>query len=119
MENVRKTCPVCGSMLSGRSDKKFCDDGCRTTFNNRRWQQESEDIRKTDSILRRNRKILQSYSQSREAVCLSKAHLMASGFRPDFVTRIAPDPSGGLIRYYYEYGLRKLSGEEFQVFRQN
>ena len=119
MEQQKKACPVCGRALSGRSDKKFCDDGCRTTFNNRRWQQESEDIRKTHAILRRNRKILQACWKSTGAVSLSRENLMASGFRPDFVTRIAADPAGGLIRFYYEFGLKKLSGKEVQVFRQS
>lgn len=119
MDHQKKACPVCGSVLTGRSDKKFCDDGCRTTFNNRRWQQESEDIRKTHAILRRNRRILLSYSSSSDSVRLNRDKLMASGFRPDFVTRIAADPAGGLIRFYYEFGLKKLSGKEVQVFRQS
>ena len=119
MENQKKACPVCGSVLTGRSDKKFCDDGCRTTYNNRRWQQESEDIRKTHAILRRNRRILLSYSSSSDSVLLNRDKLMASGFRPDFVTRIAVDPAGGLIRFYYEFGLKKLPGKEVQVFRQS
>lgn len=31
-----RRCPVCGERVSGRSDKRFCSDGCRTYYNNRR-----------------------------------------------------------------------------------
>ncbi|MBQ6311618.1 MAG: DUF2116 family Zn-ribbon domain-containing protein [Bacteroidales bacterium] len=30
----KKTCPVCGKEVNGRSDKKFCSDECRTFYNN-------------------------------------------------------------------------------------
>jgi hypothetical protein len=29
-----KTCLQCGTELRGRIDKKFCDDQCRTAYNN-------------------------------------------------------------------------------------
>jgi hypothetical protein len=115
--NLSRHCQDCGSIISGRTDKKFCDDACRTSYNNRRRQEESAGVRRTDAILRRNRKILQFYAESRAEARLCREHLLASGFRPDFVTRIAADPAGGLIRYYYEFGLKRLSGQEVEVFR--
>ena len=30
-----KQCPECGEKIVGRTDKKFCSDGCRNTYNNR------------------------------------------------------------------------------------
>ena len=30
---IRK-CPVCGKIVNGRSDKKFCSDECRIFYNN-------------------------------------------------------------------------------------
>ncbi|MGM9774974.1 MAG: DUF2116 family Zn-ribbon domain-containing protein [Candidatus Egerieousia sp.] len=30
-----RTCPVCGGRITGRIDKKFCSDDCRSYYNNR------------------------------------------------------------------------------------
>ena len=117
-DNNKKACLACGLSLAGRSDKKFCDDGCRSSWNNRRRQEDAGLLKKTDAILKRNRRILQDHSGSEPEARLNRRHLMASGFLPDFVTRIEADPAGGLIRYYYEFGMRKLSGQEVEVFRQ-
>ncbi|MBP5391520.1 MAG: DUF2116 family Zn-ribbon domain-containing protein [Bacteroidales bacterium] len=29
-----KKCPVCGKVVNGRSDKRFCSDECRIFYNN-------------------------------------------------------------------------------------
>ena len=31
-----KVCTLCSKTLKGRSDKKFCDDYCRSAYNNER-----------------------------------------------------------------------------------
>ena len=39
MENInRKMCPVCGEVIRGRLDKKFCSDECRVYFNNAKYR---------------------------------------------------------------------------------
>jgi len=32
-ENPDKTCENCGKSLYGRTDKRFCNDNCRNTYN--------------------------------------------------------------------------------------
>ncbi|MFA6947300.1 MAG: DUF2116 family Zn-ribbon domain-containing protein, partial [Pedobacter sp.] len=32
---MERECLDCGAALRGRTDKKFCDDQCRSNFNNR------------------------------------------------------------------------------------
>lgn len=34
-EDDRRVCPVCGEKITGRIDKKFCSDDCRSFYNNR------------------------------------------------------------------------------------
>jgi predicted nucleic acid-binding Zn ribbon protein len=34
-----KMCPVCGSRIVGRTDKKYCSDECRAFVNNRKWKE--------------------------------------------------------------------------------
>ncbi len=35
IDDDRRVCPVCGEKISGRIDKKFCSDDCRSFYNNR------------------------------------------------------------------------------------
>jgi hypothetical protein len=49
---------------------------------------------------------------------LKSKKLISAGFRPDYVTRIAADSGGNMVRYYYEFGLRRLSASEVEIFRQ-
>ena len=113
----RKFCLACGSFLAGRTDKKFCDDSCRTSWHNRSRQDLSYVFRETDSILRLNRKILHSVLDAGGETRMDKRKLLASGFKPEYLTRIGTDSLGVTIRYYYEFGLRRLSETEVEVFR--
>lgn len=113
----KKFCLSCGTYLSGRSDKKFCDDACRTSFHNRGRQEKSDIFRETDSILRLNRRILSGMVEQQQKLRLNSKQLLSAGFRPDYVTRIASDSGGSIVRYYYEFGLRRLSASEVEVFR--
>ena len=54
---VRK-CKSCEEPLVGRSDKKFCDDQCRNTFNSKIKRENEELIIRINKNLRLNRKIL-------------------------------------------------------------
>lgn len=113
----KRECLSCGSSLAGRSDKKYCDDSCRSVYHNRQRQMHESCKRKTDSILRQNRKILFQAIHEKGGARLNRHQLLSSGFRPDFVTRIASGPDGSMIRCYYEFGLRRVSEMEVEIFR--
>lgn len=53
-------CKQCGKQLTGRLDKKFCDDYCRSTFNNQNKRKDQLYIQEVNRIIRRNRRILKS-----------------------------------------------------------
>jgi len=53
-----QNCINCGETLSGRRDKKFCDDHCRSLYHNQTYAPDYNLIRKTHTILRKNRRIL-------------------------------------------------------------
>lgn len=112
----KRACLACGGHLSGRTDKKFCDDSCRTVHHNRLRQSEEISKRKTDSILRQNRKILLHLLNHQTKTRMDKRMLLSAGFRPDYLTRIASASDGSVIRCYYEFGLRRLSETELEIF---
>jgi predicted nucleic acid-binding Zn ribbon protein len=59
---MANTCLECGESLIGRSDKKFCSDQCRNTYNNRLRKDLNNTMRNINNILRKNRRILNKYN---------------------------------------------------------
>ena len=55
-----RKCLVCGKPLKGRSDKKFCDDYCRSSYNNDLKSAANNYIRNVNNALGKNRRILES-----------------------------------------------------------
>lgn len=53
-------CLNCKEPLHGRSDKKFCSDQCRATYNNQHRKPHEEAIKKLNAQLRKNRTILKT-----------------------------------------------------------
>lgn len=55
-------CLLCGNDLSGRSDKKFCNDLCRSEYHNRKRKRENRKLSIYRKMLISNRKILMSHT---------------------------------------------------------
>ena len=55
-----KKCIECGGPVTGRSDKKYCSDECRTAYNNGRYRKELSVVLSVNRILRKNYIILDS-----------------------------------------------------------
>ncbi|SFR34603.1 hypothetical protein SAMN04490243_0857 [Robiginitalea myxolifaciens] len=80
-----KKCRECGLPIYGRSDKRFCDDGCRNAFHNRRAQGINRELQGTHRKLLRNFRLLQDYESSGiNRVRLEE--LLRQGFDPESCT---------------------------------
>ncbi|MES2690602.1 MAG: hypothetical protein V4658_09375 [Bacteroidota bacterium] len=104
-----KNCLTCGNELHGRSDKKFCDDQCRTTYNNR-FKTESAQVKSINSILRKNRKILEGFllpQKDKTTVNILLKKLSATGFNFTYSTHLLNTKNGNYT-FCYEYGYRML-----------
>jgi len=99
-----KTCLECHKAINGRSDKKFCDDGCRNTYNNRRNSDADEVIKNINSILRKNRQIIQNLLPTGEKITVSEKTLKALGFNFEYITHLYETRAGSIYRFCYEYG---------------
>ncbi|MCB0760398.1 MAG: hypothetical protein KDC12_02670 [Flavobacteriales bacterium] len=53
-----RQCIHCHTEIVGRADKKFCDAMCRSAYFYRRHTQRAEEVRRINTILNNNRKIL-------------------------------------------------------------
>lgn len=109
MEDIIKPCLSCGKPLRGRVDKKFCDDYCRNNFNNKQNSHQTNYVRQLNSILRKNRRILETMLPEKEEI--KKIHrdkLILEGFNFKYHTHQYQTQKGAVYHFIYEYGFLGL-----------
>ncbi|MGB5360161.1 MAG: hypothetical protein WBM94_05585 [Eudoraea sp.] len=99
----KKLCPICGMLLKGRSDKKFCSTKCKSINQYENRQQTEAFFLKVDRQLKINRKILKRYNKS-GFTTLRKSEMTAEGFNPKFFTHYWKNRKGEVYLFVYEYG---------------
>ncbi len=106
---LKKECPVCGDVIQGRADKKYCSDQCRTTSNNRLNSDANNFVRNVNNILRKNRRILAALNPKGK----SKVHrdkLLEKGFKFSYFTNEYKTKNGNEYHFCYEQGYLALDG---------
>src|SRR4051812_5659975 len=76
---MEKNCIECGDQVKGRSDKKFCNDVCRNSYNNRVNCDANNFVRNVNNVLRRNRKILEAFIKGAKG-SIERYQLIKMGF---------------------------------------
>ena len=116
MGEDKKICQQCGSQLTGRSDKRFCSDQCRTmTHNVRKKGDESEALmRHINQVLRRNRNILRQASPNGKTT-LRRAVLEISGFDFRYFTHLYRTKQGNTYYLCYDYGYLLLDDDKVLI----
>jgi len=110
-----KHCENCGKVLFGRTDKRFCNDTCRNTFNRekhlREKVKENENLPEILRIIKRNYQILQSMRhgplEEGLQVYMPVKELIKEGFNFKYFTSIYEDEDG-LWRFCFERGWREV-----------
>ena len=104
-----KTCAFCGKELEGRSDKKFCDAYCKSSYHYKKSVEEAPRFyNKVDNQLKTNRRILKQYNKAGKATVRSSV-VIKEGFNPHFFTHQWNNTKGDVYFFVYEYGfLRRL-----------
>jgi hypothetical protein len=106
----------CGLTLRGRADKKFCDDSCRSIYNNKRNSETSAYMKRVNGILRKNRIILSQYVHDGKGKA-SKKQLISEGFNFDFFTSTFINKEGKTYFYCYEHGYLPIENEWYFLVR--
>ena len=109
--NEPRLCLDCGEVLHGRIDKKFCDDQCRSNYNNRLYSENGTVVKHVNSILKRNRKILQDLNPSGKTKVL-RARMLSRGFDFTHLTSLYQTGKGKTYYFCYEYGYFFLQHDE-------
>ena len=113
---TERFCLDCGSQLQGRVDKKYCDDQCRSNYNNKLNSENSLLVRQINSILKRNRKILEELNPSGKTK-VTRRKILARGFDFSFFTNIYQTQGGKMYYFCYEYGYLYLENDEILLVK--
>ncbi len=115
-----KTCLSCGKIIKGRSDKKFCDDYCRNSYNNELKADTNNLVRNINNALKKNRRILeQSVAADQEMAKTTKEKLLREGFQFKYITHTYTNKKGNTYFFCYEYGYLPLENDWYLVVRRN
>jgi hypothetical protein len=112
METTQKQCLSCGKTLKGRIDKKFCDDYCRTQYNNLLKAEDTVVIKKINAVLRQNRRILErQIAPGEELGKCPRQKLADAGFNFQYITHQYTNKKGNVYSFCYEYGYLPIEGD--------
>jgi len=112
-----RLCLECGEIILGRSDKKFCSDLCRNSYNNIKSSSANKKLTETNSILKKNRGILEEMFTKRLRK-IDKEKLLRKGFNFHYVTGFGYSEQGINCFYCYEYGYQVLNNNYYKLIKQ-
>ncbi len=111
------TCLECGEQLHGRTDKKFCNDGCRNAYNNKQNKDVSNLMRNINNRLRKNYRILSEQHYVEGKAKTTKQKLVAEDFTFDYFTSIKIYKNGAEYRFVYDIGYKLLEDDWILLVR--
>ena len=113
---MERKCLDCDSTLHGRADKKFCDDQCRSNYNNHLKANSSRILGPVNAILRKNHSILTKLCPGNRTK-LKKDELLRNGFDLTYHTHLYTNQNGDIYYFCYDYGYLRSNDETFLVVK--
>jgi len=115
----QKLCLYCGEPVKGRMDKKFCDDSCRSSYNNQLNSDSNSFMKNINNILRKNRRIIEELVPEEGKTRISRKKLAEKGFIFEYHTHTLTTKAGSTYYFCYEYGYLPLEGDYYMLVRRN
>ncbi len=113
-------CRQCGKAVKGRTDKRFCDDYCRSAFNNQLKTQLSKTVKAVNAVLLKNRKILEAFlPPGGDTIKTTRDKLLGQGFSFTYHTHSYLTKTGKNYVYCYEYGYLPLDNNWLLLVRRH
>ncbi len=100
-------CLVCGTVIVGRRDKKFCTDSCRSIHHQEQKKDEPDFIKNINKTLKKNRNILSTFNPEGKKT-ISKASLINAGFDFKYSTNHFITKKGTTYYFCYDQGYTLL-----------
>ncbi|MET3732740.1 hypothetical protein [Moheibacter stercoris] len=110
-------CLECGDKIIGRSDKKFCNDGCRNTYNNKLNRDSSALMKTIHKKLRNNYKILADLKFVDGKIKIKQDKITSEGFDYDYFTQVKSYKNGAEYRFLYDIGYKILDDGNLLVVK--
>lgn len=104
---IMENCLECGERIIGRSDKKFCNDGCRNAYNNKNNKDSTNLMRSINNKLRKNYRILCEMNPEGKTKT-TKQRLLSNGFDFEYFTQLVTYKNNSEYRFVYEQGYKFL-----------
>lgn len=115
-----RVCLECGEPLTGRADKKFCNDVCRSAYNNKQITgSRTPVVRHIHRILLRNRQILSQITGEKEAIKVPGRKLRDAGFDFRYHTHIYVNAKQVQYIFVFEYGYLPLDNDWYFIVRRD
>lgn len=112
-----KQCLFCSNKITGRTDKKFCNDYCRNAYNNQLKSANSPAIRNINNTLIKNRRILETMLGEEKMIKQLKEKLLTQGFNFKYFTHNYTNQKGNVYYFCYEYGYLPLEHDWFLIVK--
>ncbi len=116
-DHLTKTCINCGENIAGRADKKFCDDNCRTAYNNGNAVSRDTLVRSINYRLMKNRRVLQDLIPEEGKIKVSGQRLSNAGFEFKYHTHTYTTQKGATYVFCYDYGYLPLDNNFFMLVK--
>ena len=113
---MQKDCLECGEKIVGRTDKKFCSDYCRNSYNNNLNKDSKNLVRNVNNLLRKNYRILEELNPE-EKTKTTKSKLLSKGFSFEYFTSIYTTKTGTVYYFVYDQGYLPLEGDYYALVR--
>lgn len=113
-----KNCLFCNKKITGRTDKKFCDDYCRNAYNNQLKSTANNLVRNINNALSKNRRILETLLPPTDK--MAKVHvdkLLQLGFQFKYFTHTYINQKGNVYNFCYEYGYLPLENSWYLIVK--
>lgn len=111
-------CLECGDEIHGRSDKKFCSDGCRNSYNNKNNRDSTNLMRNINNKIRKNHRILSEINQDGKTKT-TRQKLLSAGFDFDYITQVIVYKNGYEYRFIYDQGYKFLEDDILLLVRKD
>ena len=112
-----KKCLECGEIIKGRVDKKYCSDYCRNAYNNKLNKDSKNLVRNINNRLRKNYRVLDSFTLKDGKTRTSKTRLIDKGFDFDYITNLYTTKKGTTYYFVYDLGYLPLDNDYYMIVK--
>jgi len=96
----KPVCLECGDKIKGRSDKKFCNDACRSAHHNKKNKVVSNPQKTINNLLSKNRRILKDCFEQDIVMILDTLQVLMARFTlPNTQERICKQVHPPILHY--------------------